>query len=57
MTTALESGKNVYCEKPLCVTMEDADNLVKAADKSKLVIQMGFQRRFESRLDRGKGGC
>ena len=50
VTAALEAGKNVYCEKPMCVTIEDADNLVKAAEKSKLVFQMGFQRRFDPSL-------
>src|SRR5438477_11357482 len=44
VTAILESGKNVFCEKPLRVTLEDADNLVRAAEMAHLVFQMGFQR-------------
>jgi len=50
VTAALEAGKNVYCEKPLCVKMEDADDLVRTVEKTKLVFQMGFQRRFDPSL-------
>src|ERR1700680_3563138 len=34
VTAALESGKNVFCEKPLCVTLEDADNMVRAVKRA-----------------------
>jgi len=52
VTAALEAGKSVYCEKPLCVNLEDADNLVQAAEKSDVTFQMGFQRRFDPTLMR-----
>ncbi len=52
VTATLEAGKSVYCEKPLCVTLEDADKLVQAAEKSNVVFQMGFQRRFDPSLMR-----
>ena len=41
ITDILESGKNVYCEKPLCVTIEDANNLAWLAEKTKVVFQSG----------------
>ncbi|MDA4131271.1 MAG: Gfo/Idh/MocA family oxidoreductase [Thaumarchaeota archaeon] len=52
VTAALEAGKSVFCEKPLCVTLDDADQLVQAAEKSHVVFQMGFQRRFDPSLMR-----
>jgi myo-inositol 2-dehydrogenase/D-chiro-inositol 1-dehydrogenase len=54
VTAALESGKNVYCEKPLCVTLEDADDMVRAVKRAGIVFQMGFQRRFDPSLIRLK---
>jgi predicted dehydrogenase len=52
VVAALESGKSVYCEKPLCVTLEDADLITKAVKKAGTVFQMGFQRRFDPSLMR-----
>jgi predicted dehydrogenase len=54
VTAVLESGKDVFCEKPLCVTLADANNLVAAAERTGAVFQMGFQRRFDSNLVRAR---
>jgi myo-inositol 2-dehydrogenase/D-chiro-inositol 1-dehydrogenase len=54
VTASLESGKNVFCEKPLCVTLEDADRLVQDSERARLVFQMGFQRRFDPSLMRAR---
>lgn len=35
---ALEAGKHVYCEKPLALSLEDADDLVKLADSKGLYV-------------------
>ncbi|ASK62224.1 oxidoreductase [Virgibacillus phasianinus] len=44
---ALNSGKHVLVEKPLCKTVEEARNIEKAAKKNDgKVIQVGFVRRF-----------
>ena len=42
---AIAAGKDIYVEKPLCHTPEEGMALVKAAEKSKSVIQVGMQRR------------
>jgi predicted dehydrogenase len=52
VVAALESGKSVYCEKPLCVTLEDADMIAGAVKKAGTIFQMGFQRRFDPSLMR-----
>ncbi len=42
---AIAAGKDVYVEKPLCHTPEEGVALVKAAEKTKSIIQVGMQRR------------
>lgn len=43
---ALEAGKHVYCEKPLGITPEQVDRVVKAARRAKGVFQIGQQLRY-----------
>ncbi|MDA8315999.1 MAG: Gfo/Idh/MocA family oxidoreductase [Actinomycetota bacterium] len=43
---ALEAGKAVFCEKPMAVTSEEAEQVVRAARGSRLAVQVGFNRRF-----------
>src|SRR5215469_18940388 len=42
---AISAGKDIYIEKPLCRTPEEGVALVKAAEESRCVIQVGMQRR------------
>ncbi len=44
---ALESGKNVYCEKPMSNTPEDTRVMVLAARNAKGIFQSGFQLRHD----------
>jgi len=43
---ALEAGKHVVCEKPLAMTAEESDELVKLAAEKKLVNAVNFNIRF-----------
>jgi predicted dehydrogenase len=43
---ALEAGKYVYLEKPMAITPEGVDAVVKAARKSKRFLQIGQQMRY-----------
>ena len=45
---AIEKGKRIFCEKPLCTTAEDCLKVVKAEEKSgRHLIQLGFMRRYD----------
>jgi predicted dehydrogenase/threonine dehydrogenase-like Zn-dependent dehydrogenase len=44
---ALENGKHVFCEKPLCLTEEDLDTIQTAyASAATCRLMVGFNRRF-----------
>ena len=45
VVAALQSGKHVFCEKPLAVTVREADEMVKVAMDAKKKLAVGFQRR------------
>ncbi len=47
---ALEKGVNVLLEKPMCVTMEEANAIVAAEKKSGKVLSIGFQPRFSENM-------
>jgi predicted dehydrogenase/threonine dehydrogenase-like Zn-dependent dehydrogenase len=42
---ALEAGKHVYCEKPLCLTIEELDRIEKVYKESKGELFCGLNRR------------
>ncbi|MEJ2010176.1 MAG: bi-domain-containing oxidoreductase [Acidobacteriota bacterium] len=46
VSAALERGKNVFVEKPLCVNEEELDGIVKAYRAADSVLTVGFNRRF-----------
>lgn len=46
----IAAGKDLYGEKPLCITVEDCDRVVKATQASKQIVQIGFQRRADPRF-------
>lgn len=44
---AATAGKAVYCEKPMAVTLADADRAITAAAKAEVPLQIGFNRRYD----------
>ena len=51
---ALTAGKHVLCEKPLCVTMQEATRVVEAEKQSGHVCGMVFNNRFMAPMLRAK---
>jgi len=44
---AADAGKAVFCEKPISVTLEDADRMNEIVKKGGIGFQVGYQRRFD----------
>ena len=60
---AANEGKHVFCEKPLALNLADARMMLEAAEKNKIVHQVGFNYRFvpaillaKKLIDEGKIG-
>ena len=45
--TVAASGKHIFCEKPLALTIEDVDAAIAAAERAKVLLQVGFMRRYD----------
>lgn len=46
VVAAAGAGKHVFVEKPMAVTLEDADRAIAAAEASGVILQVGFNRRY-----------
>ena len=46
VVAAAEAGKGVFCEKPMALSLPDADRAIDAAGSAGTVLQVGFNRRF-----------
>jgi len=44
---AAAAGKHIFCEKPVAATLDAARRAVQAAEKAGVVLQVGFNRRFD----------
>ena len=47
IAAAAKAGKHVFCEKPLCLTLDDALAAVAACKAAGVVLGIGHERRFE----------
>jgi len=44
---ASAAGKHILCEKPLALTIEDTDKAIQAVEEAKVLLQVGFMRRYD----------
>jgi len=49
-----EAGKHIYSEKPLSISLKEADKMEKAIKKNKVKFQINFMRRFDNNFLRAK---
>jgi myo-inositol 2-dehydrogenase/D-chiro-inositol 1-dehydrogenase len=63
VVAAAGAGKAVFCEKPMALSLADADRAIGAADAAGVALQVGFNRRFaadfaaaRSAIDTGEVG-
>src|SRR6476660_6176559 len=50
VVAALDAGVSVCCEKPLAITVEEADRITLAAGRSSATLLTAFHRRYNSNL-------
>lgn len=43
---ALQAGKHVFIEKPICFTLREAEAIAKARDEAGVQVMVGYMRRF-----------
>ena len=47
VTEAAEAGRHVLCEKPMAMTLDECDQMLKVATEANVILQMAFMRRFD----------
>ena len=50
--TALEGGKHVLIEKPMAVTLEDADEMIATAERNGVLLGVNVKHSFEPRIQK-----
>jgi len=48
---ALDAGLHVFTEKPMCITLADADAIVAARDRAGKVVQVGTMKRYDPAVE------
>ncbi|MDQ2966974.1 MAG: Gfo/Idh/MocA family oxidoreductase [Actinomycetota bacterium] len=49
---ALDRGLHVFVEKPMCITLADADRIIEAQRRTGKVVQVGYMKRFDPAFER-----
>src|SRR6266545_3830558 len=44
---AIQAGKHVFVEKPLCFTQQEAGELIQAANQAGVILQVGYMKRYD----------
>jgi predicted dehydrogenase len=48
---ALDAGLHVFVEKPMCITLADADAIIAARDRAEKVVQVGTMKRYDPAVE------
>ncbi len=51
---ALQAGKNVFVEKPLCLNIAELDQIMESYQQSNASLNVGFNRRFSPHIEKIK---
>ena len=51
---AANAGKHIFCEKPMAMNEEECDEMIEAAEKNHVKLQIGFMRRFDESFQEAK---
>ena len=43
---AITAGKHVLIEKPMCMTLAEADAIISAQQQANVIVQVGYMRRY-----------
>lgn len=52
VVAALDAGKHVFVEKPLCLTLDELASIESAVERSGRLLMVGFNRRFAPHVQR-----
>lgn len=52
--SAANKGKHIFCEKPIAMTLKDADEMIKVCRKNRVKFMLGFVRRFDNFWRKGR---
>jgi len=44
---AAAAGKHIFCEKPMALSLRECDEMIAAAERAGVILQLGFMRRFD----------
>ncbi len=50
----INANKNIFCEKPIAISLKDTEKAIRCLDNSKVKFQLGFMRRFDSGYSEAK---
>ncbi len=45
---AAQAGKHVFVEKPMTLSLKEADDIIRETDQAGIKVQVGYQRRFDN---------
>lgn len=51
---AAKAGKHIFCEKPMAMNEDECDEMIAAAKKYHVKLQIGFMRRFDESFQEAK---